>query len=298
MLEFQHSQKIQLINIFIEEARDSEIYFLNTEKFAKFLHKTPINNLIFIKEIYITAIQVSDLLQTVEMYPIKHMEEEYWSYFDPSCGYVLEPVSDFFRIKKTKQKTIANEFTDYSFKTYLHTDSCGICKLTYDEMRKLKDHSASDCKCKRDFIESFEYDWLDFYSIRRKIPLLIKYLELAYDELKNIKLLDNDPNEAPSIINKKSNSGYPMSIFKSEAAYILFKKLHKTYKEDTRYTTANYSFIYFAMEKDNLITERRKDYMDFLAELKPSIIIDKVCTRQSGKNKRTAHYESCKALIK
>lgn len=83
-------------------------------------------------------------------------------------------------------------------------------------------------------------------------------------------------------------------IFSNDLGYTLFNEWNEQHKDETN-LLANYSFIYIALEKDNLVVCTQTDYVDFLSQLDKPIIIDKVDSRQQGKsNKKYKLYESNK----
>lgn len=93
----------------------------------------------------------------------------------------------------------------------------------------------------------------------------------------------------------KGVNPYP-TIFKDNRAFLIFERLHDSYKKDEN-ECANYSFVYFAMKKDELIICRPVDFINHLSDIH-QIEIDRIDTRQLGKNKRANLYNLIKANAK
>lgn len=96
-------------------------------------------------------------------------------------------------------------------------------------------------------------------------------------------------NEAQPKTEKKNP--YP-EIFKNNG-FNIFEQIHDNYKDSTN-VTANYSFLYYAMEKDELIHCGGTEFIKFLAS-NYDLYIDRIDSRQSGQNKRTDYYNTIKA---
>jgi len=87
-------------------------------------------------------------------------------------------------------------------------------------------------------------------------------------------------------------------IFSDDLGYTLFNEWHKQHKTETK-LLANFSFIYIALDKDSLVVCNQPDYIEFLSQLDPPIIIDKVDSRQQGNdNKKYKLYEANKKRLK
>nr|WP_321229676.1 hypothetical protein [uncultured Psychroserpens sp.] len=128
-------------------------------------------------------------------------------------------------------------------------------------------HDAFDSSLEIPYVENFKYEKADL-SLWKK---------------------NHRPKHTPSFENLE------FKIFKDIKSEQLFLKLHKTYKEDTQYWTANYSFIFYAMKANGFITLSGVDFIKFLLPFE--IIIDRIDSRQAGTNKRSNFYEQCKELL-
>lgn len=89
----------------------------------------------------------------------------------------------------------------------------------------------------------------------------------------------NDENKGNTADNTIPKNKYP-HIFKSDNAYALYLKFVDTFKNDES-KTAYFSYLFHAMQKDNLILAKAKriDYIEALS--KEGIFIDKVKTLSS-----------------
>ena len=81
-------------------------------------------------------------------------------------------------------------------------------------------------------------------------------------------------------------------IFKNDIGFTIFTKMFEIYK-DNKNTLANFSFLFYAMEKDFLVCTGT-EFFKFLREEKYNIEIEKIDSRQSGKNNKTKFYNSIK----
>lgn len=79
-------------------------------------------------------------------------------------------------------------------------------------------------------------------------------------------------------------------IFKSVEGFLIFNEMYSFYKNETNHL-ANFSFLFYAMEKEFLICSQT-EYKEFLGSERYNIEIDKIDSRQSGKNKKASLYNS------
>lgn len=114
---------------------------------------------------------------------------------------------------------------------------------------------------KRYFAEYSDYKYLEFYN---------EFLKNRLSEIEN-------PKEK-LLVNKYTH------IFKDDFEFTLFQEMHKIYKEDTKHDLANYSFLFYAMQKDKFIICKQKEFLEFLG--KYDISIPKIDSRQIGENVR------------
>lgn len=113
------------------------------------------------------------------------------------------------------------------------------------------------------------------------------------------KLLENKPNKYPQQLDKfesivfksEIENDFP-EIFKDSFSYSLFLKMHKIYHQNKN-LLANYSFLYYALDKDKFLVCSGSDFVKFLNE-KVDVNIDKIDSRQTGTNKKTSLYNSTK----
>ncbi|TVZ23453.1 hypothetical protein JM84_2378 [Dokdonia sp. Hel_I_63] len=76
-------------------------------------------------------------------------------------------------------------------------------------------------------------------------------------------------------------------IFRSLEGFLIFEKLHNDYKKE-KYHLANYSFLFYALERDGLLNSTQKSFRDFLAT--QNIFIDKIDARQAGRDNKKVNY--------
>lgn len=125
--------------------------------------------------------------------------------------------------------------------------------------------------------------WIDYtYSDLRKVE---NFLNKKH---KNIK---NDTKDFESSLLKNE---YP-KIFKNDLAYTLFSIMFNHY-EKLKNDNANFSFLYYAMEKEFLICENQIDFVRLLQTEKYDRNINKIDSRQwhldMSKNKKSMLYNS------
>jgi|TARA_R110000823_G_scaffold185666_1_gene318087 hypothetical protein len=114
------------------------------------------------------------------------------------------------------------------------------------------------------------------------------YCQYCFNEIKSIKKgqqsIETNPNEGELM--------HP-DIFKKNG-FKIFEKIHSKYK-DKKHLVANYSFLFYAMTKDGLIHCSGIKFIEFLASY--NVSIDKIDSRQSGKNNRMDYYNEIKSAI-
>lgn len=82
------------------------------------------------------------------------------------------------------------------------------------------------------------------------------------------------------------------NIFKNDIGFTIFTKMFKLYNNETNHL-ANFSFLFHAMEKDFLVCSQT-EFREFLRNNRYNIEIEKIDSRQSGKNKKAQLYNSIK----
>jgi hypothetical protein len=134
-------------------------------------------------------------------------------------------------------------------------------------------------------------------SYNNTIQILSKYYGSIYPEIVEGFVKTEYESKLVSKINIKKlfiENPYP-EIFNNSTAFLLFKKLHENYKNNT-HQLADYSFIFYAMAKDNFLSCGNSGFIKFLAEYY-DVFIDKIDSRQVGSNKRTAYYTALKETM-
>lgn len=134
---------------------------------------------------------------------------------------------------------------------------------------------------KNEFERKYQFSYEDAEKNYRKFKKQANnYLTDYFDTIEN--------NPQPKT---KNENPYP-EIFK-ENGFDIFEQIHDNYKDLTN-VTANYSFLFYAMEKDELIHCGGTEFIKFLAS-NYDFHIDRIDSRQSGQNKRTNYYNAIKA---
>ena len=132
------------------------------------------------------------------------------------------------------------------------------------------------------FLSTFSY----FEKIIASHKAIIKFLDTKKRELEapqQNKTLH--PDEV--LINEFEK------IFKNDIGFTIFSKMFELYKNETNHL-ANFSFLFYAMEKDFLVCSQT-EFKEFLRIEKYNIDIEKIDSRQSGENKKAKLYNSIKA---
>jgi hypothetical protein len=94
------------------------------------------------------------------------------------------------------------------------------------------------------------------------------------------------------VIEKIVENPFP-SVFLSGLAYQLFLKLHNIYKLKKVNYVANYSFVFYALDSDNLLVCNQTGYIDFLND-NYEILMDRIDIRQNKNEKKMRLYNSYK----
>lgn len=84
-------------------------------------------------------------------------------------------------------------------------------------------------------------------------------------------------------------------IFNSDIGFTIFTKMFDLYKTENT-DLANFSFLFYAMEKDFLVCSQT-EFITFLENDKYDVNIEKIDSRQSGKNKKSKLYNSIKETL-
>lgn len=85
-------------------------------------------------------------------------------------------------------------------------------------------------------------------------------------------------------------------IFKNDIGFTIFTKMFELYKPEEKTHLANFSFLFYAMEKDFLACSQT-EFVKFLENDKYDVNIEKIDSRQSGKNKKSKLYNSIKETL-
>jgi len=129
----------------------------------------------------------------------------------------------------------------------------------------------------------------DVLNLDKKINDLFPDKKIS---LKNsLKKINNeDKKKSDTLINDFA------TIFKDGKSYSLFKKFHEIYKKEKSNYLANYSYVFEKMNANQYLVCSKVDFIKFLEE-EYTIYIDKVDTRQSGKNRRDNLFDAFEKAI-
>lgn len=114
----------------------------------------------------------------------------------------------------------------------------------------------------------------------------IKKIELEYLENKQPQTSKKD--KIDRVKTKYSH------IF-SNNGFVVFEKIHAIYK-NKKNPGANYSFLFYAMVKDNLIHSSGIEFIEFLST-NYNLHLDRIDSRQAGQNTRKDYYNEVKNAV-
>lgn len=117
---------------------------------------------------------------------------------------------------------------------------------------------------------------------------LLKEIESHYLQFKN-PVEELEPQQIEKNAKVEISKNEYIDVFTNDLGQTLFFELHNIYK-DKKYHLANYSFLFYALEKDYLVCNGT-DFIKFLSKF--DINIDKIDSRQSGTiNNKTPLFNS------
>ncbi|HEY6143088.1 MAG TPA: hypothetical protein VIV55_06595 [Flavobacterium sp.] len=127
-----------------------------------------------------------------------------------------------------------------------------------------------------------------------KIDKIIDFIEIGIFRLEEVKkdmlkTQENKTRDTDKLLINTHNK-----IFSSDFAYTLFDKMKGFYNKES-IDLANYSFLFYAMQKDNFVICTNIDFVKLLFTY--NIYLDKIDSRQSGKNKKLKLYDSIKESL-
>lgn len=118
--------------------------------------------------------------------------------------------------------------------------------------------------------------------------LFTKYLESTSSTF--------EPNKQPKAVKSDEVLRNEFDkIFNSDIGFTIFTKMFDLYKTENT-DLANFSFLFYAMEKEFLLCSQT-EFITFLGSDKYDVSIEKIDSRQSGKNKKSKLYNSIKETL-
>lgn len=136
-----------------------------------------------------------------------------------------------------------------------------------------------------DFIKA-EFKRFELFEVN-KLNLAEKKQFDFYTDFLNKKLNSFEDFTTDKILKNEFDK-----IFKNDIGFTIFTKMFELYKTENIHL-ANFSFLFYAMEKDFLVCSQT-EFVKFLRCEKYNIEIEKIDPRQSGTNKKTKLYNSIK----
>ncbi len=118
----------------------------------------------------------------------------------------------------------------------------------------------------------------------------LKYHKAYFNQIKPL-LKESEETCSEYILIKNR---YP-HIFKDDFGFTLFTKMFEFYKDEGKHL-ANFSFLFYAMEKEFLVC-KQVDFIRLLENEEYNIFIDKIDSRQIGSPTKTKLYNSVKDNI-
>lgn len=121
-----------------------------------------------------------------------------------------------------------------------------------------------------------------------KLKELKKHLDPGYF------IVTNSPQQTGTSKPDEVLQNLHETIFKNNFAFTLFEKMKGFYNNQST-DLANYSFLFYAMQKDGFVICGNIDFVNLLSTY--NINIDKIDPRQSGTNKKTNLYNATKESL-
>ena len=200
----------------------------------------------------------------------------HWSMNKPNFGFMAIEMR-YFELTKKEIKTTPE----------LDIDLSEFLKIKYGINYIERNNGRLNNLAKLNKFSGFqrEFEVKDLHQASNRLELIFSITQAEVQG----KLIINSLEKEESSRQLTENQ-YP-KIFKSDLGYSLFLKMLSIYKEKPRYYLSNFSFLFYAMEKDYLVC-RQSEFKKFLETY--DIILDKIDSRQSGtrNNKKFKLYQS------
>ena len=120
-------------------------------------------------------------------------------------------------------------------------------------------------------------------------------IEIIEEKIQGLENLIENKNSTIAYNNKIIENPFE-DIFSNSKSFLLFEKLHNSYKTKKNRFLANYSFIFYAMKSDGFLICSGTKFIDFLND-NFEITIPKIDNRQVGKNEKTSTYNAYKESV-
>lgn len=109
-----------------------------------------------------------------------------------------------------------------------------------------------------------------------------------------IYFINNQPQQPEAVKPEPLLKNPHETIFAGDFAFTLFEKMKAFYSGEST-DLANYSFLFYVMQKDGFVICRNTDFVKLLPTY--NITIDKIDPRQIGTNKKATLYNSIKESL-
>lgn len=215
----------------------------------------------------------------------------------PPPIYRLDKIDNYIKIKlddylRESKKLSRNAFNKVSFMKMFFNNEMEQAKILLSEVGnsnsiyKNNPYSMSFDRAIYGYSKDPEATHLEKEFFKFYIISLEKHLQVLTDSIN----FENSTLQKTETIKIYKNSD--PTIFKNDKGQTLFDELHQIYKDDNKRYLANYSFVFYSMQKKYLVCTGAK-FLHYLATL--DIYIDKIDTRQSGITTKTPLFNSIEA---
>lgn len=155
-------------------------------------------------------------------------------------------------------------------------------KIAFDDFTRdkdtPKDQQQNWLKHTYNFVKDFKDNNLSNRISKSEAVAFYEWYDVLINDFENKGVNENSLDENINI-----------TIFKNDLGQTLFNQLHKIYKNEEKNYLANYSFLFYALQKNYLVCSGTK-FVNHLSTL--DINIHKIDTRQSGTNTKTRLFNS------
>ena len=163
------------------------------------------------------------------------------------------------------------------------------CDANFEFIKNEFDNTQKRIESQKEYLLKHKYH--KFESKERDIEVCEAYIKFLKREDEKVKQSQQTEANNPDEVLLKNKD---ITIFKNDIGFTLFIKMFELYKNEQTHL-ANFSFLFFAMEKDFLVCSQA-DFVKFLENENYNISIEKIDYRQLDwkNNKKSKLYNSIK----